>query len=386
MGIKVVTAGESHGRMLMAIVEGVPAGLMLDRRAIDRDLTRRQGGYGRGGRQRIETDRVQVVAGVRGGRTIGSPIGLLIVNRDAENWTDLMSPEAAPTEKLTRPRPGHADLAGAQKVGTDDVRDILERASARETAARVAAGAVCRVLLDALGVSVHSYVSRIGDAALAQALDPDEVDWEAVEASAVRCPDADASSRMMQAIDVAREIGDTLGGTIEIVAQGLLPGLGGYAQAEDRLDGRIAQALASIPAIKAVGFGLGTAYASRKGSETHDEIVADEGGGAPRRRTNRAGGIEGGMTNGEALLVSATMKPLPTLSKPLRTVDLATGEAAWAATERSDVCAVPAASVVCEAELCRVLADACLDKFGGDAVVDVIAARRSYARRIGWGE
>lgn len=380
--IRIVTAGESHGRAVLAVLEGVPAGLAVGREDIDADLARRRLGHGRGGRQRIEEDKVQILGGVRAGHTLGSPIALLVPNKDWENWTDVMAADGGPSEPVTRPRPGHADLAGVQKIGSDDVRDVLERASARETAARVAAGAVCRVLLRRLGVEVHSYVSRIGEAGLAAEPDAATVDWRAVEASAVRCPDARVSQAMVDAIDGARAQGDSLGGRFVVAASGLVPGVGGYATSAERLDGRLAQAIASIPAIKAVEFGLGVAYAGAKGSEAHDEIVPGAPGAAPARRTNRAGGLEGGMTTGEALTVTATMKPIPTLTRPLATVDLATGEVADAARERSDVCAVPAAAVVGEAEVCRVLAGAYLDKFGGDSIADTLEALQAYRARI----
>lgn len=384
MAIRVSTAGESHGRALVAVVTGVPAGVDLDSTAIDRDLARRQRGHGRGGRQIIESDRAQIISGVRFGQTIASPIALVVANRDFDNWTDVMAVAGEPTPPVTQPRPGHADLAGTQKIGTGDVRDVLERASARETAARVAAGAVCRAVLDAFGVTVRSYVSRIGAAALDEQFDEDSIDWDSVEVSSVRCPDAAVGERMVAEIDAARAEGDSVGGTIVVVATGLVPGVGGYATAAQRLDGRIARAVMSIPAIKEVGFGIGAAFAASRGSEVHDEIVPGLGGGAPERSSNRAGGVEGGMTNGQPLRVTASMKPIPTLTKPLATVDLATGESAKATQERSDVCAVPAAAVVSEAEVCRVLADAYLGKFGGDAIADSVRAFEAYSTRISW--
>jgi len=382
MGIKTTTAGESHGRALVAVIEGVPYGVPLAAGDIDADLARRQKGYGRGGRQAIEADRALIVSGVRFGKTLGTPIALTIANRDWDNWLDVMSVDGDPGEPVTRPRPGHADLAGVQKIGSSDVRDVLERASARETAARVAAGGVCRALLRALGADVRSYVAAIGQAALPDDFDDGAIDWDSVAASPVSCPDPAVSESMTAAIDAARERGDTLGGRIVVLADGIVPGLGGYAAASERLDGLLAQGLMSIPAIKAVELGLGRAYASTPGSLAHDEIVP--GDGAPRRATDRAGGLEGGMTNGELLRIAATMKPIPTLMDPLATVDLATGEAARASTERSDVCAVPAAAVVCEAEVCRVLADAHVRKFGGDSLDDLSVALEGYERRIGW--
>lgn len=384
MRISVVTAGESHGRGLVAVVEGLPAGVPLVAAAIDADLERRQRGHGRGGRQAIETDHVQIMAGVRFGRTLGGPIALFIVNRDHEAWLDVMAAEGEATSPETQPRPGHADLAGTQKIGSGDVRDVLERASARETAARVAAGAACRALLTELGVTVRSYVASIGGVGLPQDFDETSLDPDAVEASPVRCPDPRTSESMVEAIDDARADGDSLGGTVVVIVDGLVPGIGGYATAAERLDGRLAGAIVSIPAIKAVEFGLGVAYAGLRGSSAHDEIVAVGEGAAPRRRTNRAGGIEGGMTTGERVRVAATMKPIPTLMRPLATVNLATGSAAGAARERSDVCAVPAAAVVCEAEVCHVLADAYLAKLGGDSLGDALAALDAYRARIGW--
>lgn len=382
MGIRSTTAGESHGRALVAVVEGIPFGVPLAAGDIDRDLARRQQGYGRGGRQAIEADRALIASGVRFGRTLGTPIALTIANRDWDNWLDVMSVDGEPVEPVTRPRPGHADLAGVQKIGSTDVRDVLERASARETAARVAVGGVCRALLGPLSVTVRSYVAAIGGAALPEDFEDDAVDWDQVASSPVSCPDPAVSERMTAAIDAARERGDTVGGRIVVVADGLVPGLGGYATAAERLDGRLAQALMSIPAIKAVELGLGRAYAATPGSAAHDVIVP--GDGSPRRATDRAGGLEGGMTNGERLRVAATMKPIPTLMEPLATVDLSTGKAAKASTERSDVCAVPAAAVVCEAEACLVLADTYVRKFGGDSLEDLSAALAAYERRIGW--
>jgi chorismate synthase len=382
MGIRTTTAGESHGRALVAVIEGIPFGVPLAAADIDKDLARRQQGYGRGGRQAIEADRALIVSGVRSGTTLGTPIALTVANRDWDNWVDVMSVDGEPAEPVTRPRPGHADLAGVQKIGSPDVRDVLERASARETAARVAAGGVCRALLGALVVTVRSYVAAIGEAALPDDFDDDAVDWEHVASSPVSCPDPAVSERMTAVIDAARERGDTVGGRIVVLADGLVPGLGGYATAAERLDGRLAQGLMSIPAIKAVELGLGRAYAWTPGSAAHDEIVP--GKSAPGRASNRAGGLEGGMTNGQRLRVAATMKPIPTLMDPLSTVDLSTGKATQASTERSDVCAVPAAAVVCEAEACRVLADAHVRKFGGDSLEDLSAALAAYERRIGW--
>jgi len=375
------TAGESHGRALIAVVHGTPAGLVLSQEAIDADLARRQVGYGRGGRMAIEKDHAEVLSGVRGGKTLGSPITLMIQNKDWENWTEVMGAFTDVVgDPITRPRPGHADLPGALKIGTSDVRDVLERASARETAARVAAGTVARALLERFGVSVHSYVERIGSAAI-EGLDVSSVDPASVEASDVRCPDKGVATAMRVAIDEARELGESLGGVFVVWAEGLVPGLGGYAEASDRLDGRLAGAVASIPAIKGVEFGDGFALAECPGSEAHDAMFPDDER-IVKRSTNHAGGLEGGMTNGESLIVRAAMKPIPTLMRPLGTLDLSTGKPADAAKERSDVCAVPAAAVVAEAEVAMVLADAYTRKFGSDCMEDLIAAQDAYLTRI----
>jgi len=381
--VRYTTAGESHGRALVALVTDVPAGVALDLDEINHDLARRQLGYGRGRRQAIESDRASILSGVRFGRTIGSPVALTVANRDWENWTDVMSPVGASTSKsvVTAVRPGHADLGGCQKTAASDARDILERASARETAARVAAGGVAKALLRALGVHVHSYVARIGDVSLEPEPEPEGVDFAAVEASDVRCPDEAAAGRMRAAIDAAKAAGESLGGVIVVTASGLVPGVGGYAEAGQRLDGRLAGALVSIPAIKGVEFGLGFEAAALPGSQVHDEILFEPGRGF-HRATNRAGGIEGGMTNGEHLVVRIAMKPIPTLMSPLRTVDVATREPVAASTERSDVCAVPAAGVVAEAEVAMVLADAYCEKFGRDCLEDMTRALDAYRTRI----
>jgi len=381
------TAGESHGRALVALVSGVPAGVPLAAADIDADLARRQGGYGRGGRMAIETDRAVLLAGVRHGATMGSPIAVTIANRDSENWTDVMSPAAASPDAVTgagavtAPRPGHADLAGCQRIGSTDARDILERASARETAARVAAGAVAKALLRQFGVEVFSWVERIGSASCGP-LQPADVDRTATEACNVRCPDEAAAATMRLAIDQAREQGESLGGVVAVAATGLVPGLGSYSERRGGLDALLAGALASIPAIKGVEFGDGFALAARPGSEAHDAIVMGSTG-APVRATNRAGGLEGGMTNGETVLVRVAMKPIPTLMKPLATVDMVTGEVADAARERSDVCAVPAAGVVAEAETAMVLADAYTRMFGDTCLDDMLASLARYRERVG---
>ena len=376
------TAGESHGRALVALVSGVPAGVPLSQNAVDADLARRQVGYGRGGRMAIERDRAMILSGIRFGRTIGSPVALTIGNRDWDNWTDVMATagEGLDSARVTAPRPGHADLAGCLKTGARDVRDILERASARETAARVAAGGVARALLTALGVRVFSWVERIGDVECGP-LDPSCVDVDVVEASDVRCPDVEVAARMRRAIDVARDAGESLGGVFAVAADGLVPGVGGYAEAAGRLDARLASVVMSIPAIKGVEIGDGFAVAARPGSQVHDPIMFDPVRGF-FRATNHAGGIEGGMTNGEPLVLRAAMKPIPTLMKPLATADLDTHEPVDASRERSDVCAVPAAAVVAEAEVAMVLADAYCAKFGQDCLDDMLTALSAYRERI----
>ena len=382
-----ITAGESHGPCLTAIVDGVPAGLKLSDTQINADLARRQAGYGRGGRQRIERDTVEVTSGVRFGRTLGTPVSLVVRNRDWQNWTDRMAPFGdAPADLLREvtPRPGHADLVGALKIDTDDCRNILERASARETAARVAAAGVAREFLADLGVEVFSYVVSIGEARFEEE-DPfmTAPDYKplAIEMSDVRCPDEEATEAMKAAIDRAKEAGESLGGTFRVVATGLLPGVGGYATADDRLTSRLGGALFSIPAVKGVEFGLGFEVARRPGSQVHDPIVLDEQAGFVRS-ANNAGGLEGGMTTGMPLIVTAAMKPIPTLMAPLGTVNLDTLEAEKASKERSDVCAVPACAVVAESEVAFVLAEAYLQKFGHDNMTDIKAAVKSYRQRL----
>jgi chorismate synthase len=381
--MRYTTAGESHGRALTALVTGVPAGIPLLAKDIDRDLARRQQGYGRGGRQSIETDRVTILSGVRFESTIGSPIALGVTNRDWDNWTDVMSASGVKPAGIreTHPRPGHADLTGVLKTASDDTRDILERASARETAARVAAGGVAKALLRALGVEVRSFVSSIGSVSLPAQPDPSAVDQAAVETSEVRCPDAETSEAMKREIDAARVDGESLGGTFYVTATGLVPGVGGYAEAADKLDARLAAAVMSIPAIKGFEVGEGFHLAEVRGSAAHDAIHHAPGHGF-ERPTNHAGGLEGGMTNGEPLVLRAAMKPIPTLMRPLASIDLDTLEPVDASKERSDVCAVPAAAVVAEADVAMVLAEAYLDKFGRDALVDILAARDAYLARI----
>ncbi len=380
--MRYVTAGESHGRSLSAIVTGVPAGIPVVPELIDADLARRQSGYGRGGRQRIETDRVTILSGVRFGATLGTPVAVAVANRDWDNWLEIMAVTGTKPEQIrvTAPRPGHADLAGAQKIGSDDTRDILERASARETAARVAAGGIAKALLTALGVRVSSFVEAVGDVSIPSGIDPATVDQAQVEASELRCPDEQTTEDMKRAIDAARRDGESLGGVFVVTATGLVPGLGTYAEAAERLDARLAAAVVSIPAIKGFEIGDGFSAARVPGSSAHDEIRFEDGRYV--RPTNRAGGVEGGMTNGEPLVIRAAMKPIPTLMRPLASVDLITHEVIDASKERSDVCAVPAAAVVAEAEVAFVLAQAYLDKFGHDCLDDIIGARDAYLARI----
>ena len=396
--IRFTTAGESHGRALVAILEGVPAGLAVTAADIDADLTRRMQGYGRGGRMKIEADRVQILSGVRAGETIGAPIALLVENKDFANWSEVMAVEAGPDpakRRLTRPRPGHADLAGALKYDRRDARDVLERSSARETVARVAAGAVCRRLLAAFGVEIGSHVVALGGIEAAPpATLPVPLD-RAADASPVRCLDAAAEVEMIARIDAARKEGDTLGGVAEVVVRGLVVGLGSHVAWDRRLDGRLAAAWMSIPAVKAVEIGLGVQTAHLPGSEAHDEIAraapgAARNAGGFARATNRAGGLEGGMTTGEPLVARVAMKPLSTLMRPLASVDLETGAAAKAQAERSDVTAVPAMGVIAEAMAALVLADAYAEKFGGDSLGEMRRNVGGYLaqldeRRGAWG-
>lgn len=384
-----VTAGESHGPALMAIVSDVPAGIALDIDDINHDLARRQGGYGRGGRQIIETDRVQVLSGVRFSTTLGSPVTLQVVNDDHENWTDRMPPVGARPEDLkreTHPRPGHADLVGMLKTGSDDARDILERSSARETTARVAAGGIAKAFLREMGVHVGSYVRRIGGACLdakleAQVRADPAAYWDAIAQSACYCPDPETTQAMKDEVDAARKNGYSLGGEFTVIVTGLVEGLGSYANGPERLTSKLGAALFSIPAMKGVEFGMGFWAASLPGNEVHDPIAYDAARGY-YRTSNNAGGLEGGMTTGAPLVATVAMKPIPTMMAPLATVDTDTHEAAAASKERSDTCAVPAASVVAEAEVAFVLADAYLDKFGRDCVRDILAARDAYLARL----
>ncbi len=386
MALRLITAGESHGPGLTCILEGLPAGLTLEREAIDADLGRRQLGHGRGGRMKIETDRAELTGGVRHGRTLGGPVALQVANRDYANWQERMSPWPVQAEvpEVHLPRPGHADLIGTWKYGLSDVRDILERASARETAARVAGGAVCRAFLSALGVQVRSHVIQIASVkAPAREHQLQLQDFEQVDASPVRCLDQEAGRAMVAEIDALRKANESLGGVFEVQAFGLTPGLGSHVSFEQRLDGRLAAAICSIQAVKGFSVGEGFEIAGLPGSQAHDEIFYSSDWGF-HRHTNRSGGLEGGMTTGQPLLVRGAMKPLPTLTKPLRSVDIESREPAQALRERTDSCTVPAAGVVGEAMVCFVLADAYREKFGGDHIEDAKRALVAYEERIGW--
>ena len=383
MTLRYLTAGESHGPSLTAIVEGLPSNLEVDAADINRHLARRQEGYGRGGRMKIEKDQVTILSGVRWGKTLGSPVTLSIRNRDWENWQQTMSPEAKdrqPDVAVTHPRPGHADLSGVIKYRQQDARNILERSSARETAARVAVGALCGIFLRALGIEVLGYVTEIGGVCAHTALDDYRKRFALSEASACRTYCADAEQVMIQTIDAAREAGDSLGGVVEVAVLGLPVGLGSHVHWDKRLDGRLAAAMMSIQAFKGVEIGLGFEAARRPGSQVHDEILLQNG--SFKRRTNRAGGLEGGMTNGEPLVVRGAMKPIPTLYTPLQTVDLNTRQPFAAAVERSDVCAVPAAAVVAEAVVAIEVAAAVLQKFGGDCLEEVCQNYAAYERYV----
>jgi chorismate synthase len=367
--LRLFTAGESHGKALVGILEGLPAAVPVSDKSLADELARRRHGHGRSGRQKLEGDRFEVLGGVRHGRTLGAPIALTIANAEWESkYRERMDPfgEPDPAERLTRPRPGHADLAGMQKYSTADARDILERASARETATRVGLGYFCKAFLAELGISVLSHVVRIGPQAVATWPLPIPQELETIDGSPVRCADPATGERMTAAIDQARQRGDSLGGVFEVVAYGVPPGLGSHVHFDRKLDARLAHALASIQSVKAVGVGDGFATTEAPGSEAHDEIVRREG--RYRRLSDRSGGIEGGMSNGEPIRVHAGMKPLSTLPRPLRTVDVDTGQEAEAITQRTDVCAVPAGAVVGEAMVAYVLADAALEKFGGDSM------------------
>lgn len=392
MALRFLTAGESHGPGLTAILEGMPSGLRLDPERIDAELRRRQGGYGRGARMRIEQDAAQFTGGVRHGETLGSPIAIYIPNRDYRNWETLMAPFGPPPEpprrRVTAPRPGHADLAGGAKHQFADLRNVLERASARETAARVAVGAIARQFLDALQITIVNRTCSIGDVADPSRV-PEDVRYDEIGVRArtndLALLDASVYERAVAAISAARAAGDTLGGVVEVFALGVPPGLGSHVHWDRKLDARVAQALMSIPAVKGVEVGPAFENATRRGSAVHDPILRQTRGWLGRA-SNRAGGLEGGISNGEPLVARIAMKPLSTLMQPLSTVDLQTGEPARAAVERSDVCAVPACGVVAEAMLAYVLADACLEKFGGDAFADTRAAWERYQAEVErWG-
>jgi chorismate synthase len=389
--LRFTTAGESHGPALVSILEGAPAGIPILTDDIDKDLARRQQGYGRGRRMQIEKDHAEILSGVRNGETLGSPIALLIRNKDWDNWRDVMNPapdadDAEPRRRaVTRPRPGHADLSGMLKYDRQDARDILERASARETTARVAAGAICRKLLHELGITIGSHVVELGGIAAAEEIAlPDDIN-AAADASPLRTLDKGAESRMIELIDAARKDGDTLGGVCEVICRGLPVGMGSHVSWDRKLDGRIGAAMMSIHAVKGVGIGIGFEAARRRGSQVHDEIFASDNRSRSadiERRTNRAGGLEGGITNGEPLVVRVAMKPISTLMKPLGTIDIATGETASASVERSDVTAVPAMGVIAEAMLAFVVAQAAIEKFGGDSLREMKHNMDGYLERL----
>jgi chorismate synthase len=383
--LRLITSGESHGPGLTCIVEGLPAGLELERAAIDRDMQRRQLGHGRGGRMKIERDSAQVTGGIRHGRTLGSPVALQVINRDFANWEERMNPWPVEAEvpEVHLPRPGHADLVGTQKYKLSDVRNVLERASARETAARVAGGALARAFLRVVGVEVRSHVVQIGTVHAPPRDDLTARDFEGVDDDPVRCLDPEASRAMVEHINVQRKANESIGGVFEVIAFGLTPGLGSHVSWEERLDGVLAGAICSIQAVKGVSLGDAFGVAGLPGSQAHDEIFWSEERGY-YRETNRAGGLEGGMTTGLPLVVRGAMKPLPTLTQPLRSVDIATHEPAQALRERTDSCTVPAAGVVGEAMVAFVLADAYRRKLGGDHIDDVVAALRAYEERVGF--
>lgn len=381
------TAGESHGRALVAIVEGLPAGLLVDVAQVNSELERRQWGYGRGGRMKIEQDVVEILSGIRHGLTLGSPVALLIQNKDWANWTDVMDVEprelsAEKSRRLSRPRPGHADLAGGLKFEARDLRNILERASARETAARVACGALAKQLMFSFGVEIRSHVIQLGGIP-ERAL---ELSWAEVEAisddAPLRCADSALQKQMMELIDAKREAGDTLGGVFEVIARGVVPGVGSHTAWDLKLDGRLAQAIMSIPAVKAVSIGAGSEASALPGSEVHDEIAYNDETKEFIRETNRAGGLEGGITNGEEIRIRGHLKPLSTLRRPLRSVDIDTKQQDSAAFERSDITAVPAAGVIGEAMVALVLADAMREKFGGDSLGEMKRNFEGYREQL----
>lgn len=385
--LKFTTAGESHGQGLVAILEGLPAGMPVDVGSINHELKRRQWGYGRGGRMKIEQDEVEILSGVRHGLTLGSPLALMIVNQDWQNWTEVMAVEPKDIDpdksrRLKRPRPGHADLAGGQKFGARDLRNVLERASARETAARVACGALAKQFLAAFGAEIRSHVIQLGGI-------PDqplELTWDQVagipEDAPLRCADSTVQQRMIKAVDERREAGDTLGGIFEVIARGLLPGLGSHTTWDSKLDGRLAQAVMSIPAVKAIAIGAGAEASSLPGSEIHDEISYNNETKKFIRETNRAGGLEGGVTNGEEVRIRGHMKPLSTLRRPLRSVDIDTKQDEPAGFERSDITAVPAAGVVAESMVALILGAAMREKFGGDSMGEMKRNFEGYREQL----
>ena len=392
--MRYLSAGESHGPCLVAVIEGLPSNLQLDRGKINQQLARRQKGHGRGGRMKIEKDRVEILSGLRFGKTLGSPLTLTITNQDYKNWQEVMNPYQAPEkpdheeenscgEVLTRPRPGHADLAGSLKYHQDDIRNVLERASARETAIRVAVGGTARQMLDRFNIAVYSHVVGIGGIR-AESMEnrlPEQL-HRLAEESSVRCADSVIEAKMIEEIDRAKDEGDSLGGVFEILVTGVPPGLGSHVHWDRKLDGRLAGALMSLQAIKAVEIGLGFEAAALRGSRVHDEIYYDENANKYFRKTNRSGGIEGGLTNGETLRIRCAMKPIPTLYRPLTSVDMKTKKSLQAGVERSDACAVPAASVVGEAIVAWEIACTFVDKFGGDSMEELKAAYETYLRMI----
>jgi chorismate synthase len=377
-----LTAGESHGPQLSAIIEGLPAGIHLSAETLNYDLARRQQGYGRGDRMKIEKDTAQLLSGVRWGETIGSPVTLVVMNRDWENWSEKMSPlpeHRDDSSAVTRPRPGHADLPGVLKYHHGDVRNVLERSSARETAIRVAVGGVAKALLAEFGIKVGGFVTELGGVCATVPQEPLETLWDCAASSETFCCDPSAEAEMKRVIDSAKAGGDTLGGVVEVQVTGVPPGLGSYVQWDRKLDARLAMALMSIQAIKGVEVGIGFDAARRPGSRVHDEIFYNDG---YRRNSNNAGGIEGGMSNGEPIVVRAAMKPIPTLYSPLRSVDMRTHEPFEATVERSDTCAVPAALVVAEAVVAIEIANALLEKFGGDSILEIRRNMEGYREQI----
>ncbi len=376
--MRYLTAGESHGKAIVTIVEGMPSHVPVERERLEGELSRRRLGYGRGGRMAIETDRVEILSGVRYGRTLGSPLCLKVENADHENWLEVMASggNAVPVDPLTVPRPGHADLAGSQKYGTKDIRDILERASARETLGRVLAGSVARILLEQLGMEIISHVTGIGDLDITVDVLPERGSTPLIDESPLRCLERSREAEMMALIDAASEAGDSLGGRFQVVALGVSAGLGSHVHWDRRADGRLAQSIMSIPAIKAVWMGSGYEVSRKRGSQAQDAIILNAGGWS--RNTNRAGGIEGGITNGRPLVVNAAMKPIPTIRAGIASADMVTKQESTPASERADTCAVPAAAVVAESAVAWVLAELVLEKFGGDTLEELQSRYREY--------